>query len=407
MHRISRESGETIDIGRGNHYETETYSSRNLQRPYPAGFDDEYRPRREYWEDEAYERPMRPMRYAPPAYYDYDEAPREHLTPAARGYFASASHPAPLSYMRPRTQSQMVGAGSKPRSPWPVDDYGNEDAYAVRRIKTVFSHTDHPDKKNLASKVRHDLKHHPGIFQTIFDVNHPQDSSIHLELHITDDHDNALEVFSRLQRLGNFSAAFEYFQGNLEPFLGNPYVFVQFGQMLLDQGDYLAFEQLNPDAAFGKEHRTVSRSCEDVVTRDRFRSRSREREWQRETRTRARSLSPIRGRSTYLVKGYIPRPNSMDSLRSYYDGFGAAERVDNGLFPDVQLETEYDEVELLHQNWRLLNATFGMQRKGDFEDAVTEAWYTIKCFRFGAGIGSTEVSLFLRIHSYDKEHIGF
>lgn len=70
------------------------------------------------------------------------------------------------------------------------------------------------DTTKEASKGRHGSLHVPGVFQTVFDVNHPQDASIHLELPITDDYESELEVFSRLQRLGNFSAVEDYFQNN-------------------------------------------------------------------------------------------------------------------------------------------------------------------------------------------------
>ncbi|KAJ4387574.1 hypothetical protein N0V93_008169 [Gnomoniopsis smithogilvyi] len=379
MQRFSRESGETIDIGRGNRYEPE-YTSNFLRRPFV--FDDEYRPRDGYWEEDIYERPRRPTNYDLPEPYDYYDERREYRTPVP--------YSAPPSYARPSGQGQIVGTRPRPRSPTPVEDYDSEEECVIRRIKTVFSQPDNPLERESASKVRHESQHVPGIFQTIFDVNHPQDASIHLELHITNDLDNELEVFSQLQRLGNFSAAHEYFQNNLEAYLSDPYVFVHFGQMLLDQGNYLAFEEIDSVAVFGKEERTISRFCEDVPVRDRDRSRFRGPNPGPETTTRPTS---VRGSSPGLVRSRITRSRSFDSMSDFYERIRTAGRSNGSPLAKAQPRIDYNELELLRQNWRLLNVKYTVHRKGDYEEAVTEAWYTMKCFRFGAEVGSTEIQV--------------
>lgn len=64
------------------------------------------------------------------------------------------------------------------------------------------------------------------------------DLTLHLELDVSDDIDADLEAFSRLCRLGNFTAAKQKFKESLMDQQRNPYVLVQYAQMLLDSGDY-------------------------------------------------------------------------------------------------------------------------------------------------------------------------
>lgn len=277
------------------------------------------------------------------------------------------------------------------------------------------------DRLAEASKVLHTSQHVPGIFQTVFDVNHPQDASVHLELPITDDHDTELEVFSRLRRLGDFSAAQDYFKSKLEPYLSNPYVLVHFGQMLLDQGDYLSFERASSQTVFGNKTRPASPSRGHIVVaerRSRPRHRERERKRDGEFQDLSRSLSPeadgrpflaARESDAHFVRNRIPK-----SQRAYY-GLGQHDMSDRShsseggyLVPHTESQIDYDEVELLRQNWGLLQAASSIFTcsKGHSEHAYTEAWYAIENFRFGAGIGSTEasitVSCFLRPVSADS-----
>ncbi|KAE8441515.1 hypothetical protein EG329_004903 [Mollisiaceae sp. DMI_Dod_QoI] len=71
-----------------------------------------------------------------------------------------------------------------------------------------------------------------------------RDTTIHLQLDIEEDLESRLEEFSRLKRLGNYSAAEEYFQGNLQKFTDVPPVSVEFADMLLTQGAYKRLKEL-------------------------------------------------------------------------------------------------------------------------------------------------------------------
>lgn len=428
MPTVHRRSGETVEIGRGNHYEprnprlkparrSSTLRSDDwdsYDRNMPTTYDryDEYRPR--YEEVYVYEEPRNAVNYQHNGYYDRWQ---EDLGPVR--------HYASPQYTRRGAQSQMVGVRRRQRSASPVDSEDDERIITSTRSRTVGSKSATISGHAEASKVQNESQHVPGLFQTVFDVNHPQDASVHLELPITEDHDTELEEFCKLQRLGNFGAAEDYFQDKLEPYLSNPYVFVQFGQMLVEKGDYLAFERLNAKAVFGNEDRSRLQIPEEVVVvernqarpRRRRRSRSRSRSWsrsrerRREARTRSRSRSPAedgrqerRARFESDVRLVKRRSLSRSRSRSVDNIYKERERhvgSDRSYSPDrepqlwdTKPDPGYDELELLLQNWSLLRATSIVHSKGDYEDAFTQAWGAIQGFRFGPGIGSTEASFF-------------
>lgn len=411
-HRVS---SDTVDIGRGNHYESRNLQSKPIRRSstlrseewdvYDRGIPnrrsryDDYRPRHDVVD--VYEGASRPVSYYDDGYYEDYARGRHYVSPIPT---------------RHGVQSEMVHR-PRPRSPSPIDYYGEDE-----RLKKAASIPNRPVGNAGASNSRNESQHIPGLFQTVFDVNHPQDASVHLELPITDDLEAELEEFCRLQRLGNFSEAEDYFNDKLELYLSNPYVFVQYGQMLLEKGDYSAFERLNPEAVFGEEFRPRVRERTVVVERGpRVRSRSRSwprpREREREIIIRHRSQSPgedVRQERRARFESDVrlvrrrsrSRSQSVDGVRRYYerrreeesDGSNSPDRGPQ--FEDAKEDSDYDELELLRQNWRLLKATSTIFSKGDYEDAYTEAQYTFKNFSFGPGIGSTEASIcFFRVRT--------
>lgn len=88
-------------------------------------------------------------------------------------------------------------------------------------------------------------------FQTVFNGEDPQDVTLHLELPVADDFEEELENFSVLRRLGNFKSAKDYFKDHLEHYLGHPFIFVQYASMLLEMGNYRAFQKLDAQSVFG------------------------------------------------------------------------------------------------------------------------------------------------------------
>lgn len=445
-----RESSDTIEIGRDYYYGPMNSEFKPIRRSSTLRSDewdyydrsnsnrrvryDDYRPR--YEEVDMYDRSSRPVNYQDNIYYDrWQDNPGPVVRPRVR----SPSPDTAVRYEIARLKGELEDLRREERrvqhvedaSRWQLrqskddsDDY--ERRIVAERPRTTPSKPVHPVDHREASKVQNGAPHIPGLFQTVFDVNHPQDASVHLELLITDDHETELEEFCRLQRLGNFAAAEEYFKDNLETYLNNPYVFVQYGQMLLEKGDYLAFERLNAEAVFGKEDVRTLRPREKIVvverdwSQPRVRSRSRSRSWsrprerRREIIIRSRSQSPAESGRQQRRARFEPdsdvrivrrRSRSRSRSRSidrHYHGRYRDNENDRGQSPDggaqlkvTRAETEFDELELLHQNWRLMKAICNIHSKGNYEDAFTEAWYTIENFRFGAGIGSTEASLCL------------
>jgi hypothetical protein len=80
------------------------------------------------------------------------------------------------------------------------------------------------------------------VDEVVWDVSRTKDVTLHLELDITEDLEPDLDEFCRLARLGNFQGAKQFFQDNLEQHIDDPYIFVQYAQMLMSMGDYQGVE---------------------------------------------------------------------------------------------------------------------------------------------------------------------
>lgn len=78
--------------------------------------------------------------------------------------------------------------------------------------------------------------------------------TIHAELEVLEDLDEELEEFSRLARMGNFREAKSFFDEKLRIFMDKPYVFVQYAEMLLRQGDYKSIQLLDDSRVFPNIH---------------------------------------------------------------------------------------------------------------------------------------------------------
>jgi hypothetical protein len=90
----------------------------------------------------------------------------------------------------------------------------------------------------------------------IWEPSQESDITIHLKLPIQADIDELLEEFCRLRVLGNFTAARQFFVDHLKEYQSNPYVLVQYAEMLLEQGDFNGFSDLERTSLF---------SCSDEV----------------------------------------------------------------------------------------------------------------------------------------------
>ncbi|QKX54154.1 uncharacterized protein TRUGW13939_01238 [Talaromyces rugulosus] len=82
-------------------------------------------------------------------------------------------------------------------------------------------------------------------FEAVLATSKTKDVTVHVELSIAEDLDGLLETFCRLKRLGHFLAAEQYFKENLQRYLEVPPVMIEYADMLLEQGNYNAINQLN------------------------------------------------------------------------------------------------------------------------------------------------------------------
>lgn len=85
------------------------------------------------------------------------------------------------------------------------------------------------------------------VFDAVHDPSDPakKDVTFRVTIPIEEDFEPNLEEFCRLRRLGRFSDAEEHFQHTLSHLRGNPYVLVQYCEMLLASGSYNAFRAVS------------------------------------------------------------------------------------------------------------------------------------------------------------------
>lgn len=89
----------------------------------------------------------------------------------------------------------------------------------------------------------------------IWDPSQNSDITIHLKLPLREEGlDEQIEEFCRLRRLGDFASAKRFFAENLSDHHDNPYLLVQYAEMLLEQGDYITLSSLDGHAAFAPDN---------------------------------------------------------------------------------------------------------------------------------------------------------
>ncbi|KAH7176738.1 hypothetical protein EDB81DRAFT_49620 [Dactylonectria macrodidyma] len=87
-------------------------------------------------------------------------------------------------------------------------------------------------------------------FDTVYNSIHSKDVTVRLEYDMVSDLDEELEEFNGLVRRGDFRNAKSFFNDNLVAHIADPWIFIQYAEMLLDMGDYKSFHQLNPEPVF-------------------------------------------------------------------------------------------------------------------------------------------------------------
>ncbi|KAI1421220.1 hypothetical protein F5Y12DRAFT_39986 [Xylaria sp. FL1777] len=84
------------------------------------------------------------------------------------------------------------------------------------------------------------------------------DLTLRLTMDLEEDLEDRLDEMSRLSRLGYFSSAKEFFQEHLRHHIDNPYVLVQYADLLLHQGDFKGVTLLKGDAMYKHEEEQSS-----------------------------------------------------------------------------------------------------------------------------------------------------
>ncbi|KAI3325441.1 hypothetical protein HD806DRAFT_521041 [Xylariaceae sp. AK1471] len=92
------------------------------------------------------------------------------------------------------------------------------------------------------------------------------DLTVHLTMDLQEDLGDQLDEMARLSRLGHFLSAQAFFNENLKHHMDNPYVFIQYADMLLHQGDFKGLTLLK-DAAMYKRVEDMSNSDELSIRR--------------------------------------------------------------------------------------------------------------------------------------------
>ncbi|KAI1757591.1 hypothetical protein F4782DRAFT_135191 [Xylaria castorea] len=79
------------------------------------------------------------------------------------------------------------------------------------------------------------------------------DLTVHLTMDLEEDLEHHLDEMNRLSRLGHFLSAKDIFNENLRHHIDNPYVLVQYADLLLHQGDLKGVTCLKDDAIYKRE----------------------------------------------------------------------------------------------------------------------------------------------------------
>ncbi|KAI1210948.1 uncharacterized protein F4807DRAFT_459176 [Annulohypoxylon truncatum] len=94
----------------------------------------------------------------------------------------------------------------------------------------------------------------------VWDSCHANDLTVHLALSAQEDLDESLEEFCRLQRLGHFTSAREFFTENLREHMERPQVLIGYAELLLEQGDYNTLSEIDDG--------TMCHACDSLVDGD-------------------------------------------------------------------------------------------------------------------------------------------
>ncbi|KAI0104670.1 hypothetical protein GGR51DRAFT_224720 [Nemania sp. FL0031] len=139
------------------------------------------------------------------------------------------------------------------QAPVPLLTYPGEQ-YAQRKQAKHVRHYD----EQTGTRRRHGTRTPPAeitVNREVDGILTPDsgDLTVHLTMDLEEDLEEHLDELNRLSRLGHFSSAKEFFNENLRHHIDNPYVLVQYADLLLHQGDFKGVTLLKDDAIYKRE----------------------------------------------------------------------------------------------------------------------------------------------------------
>jgi hypothetical protein len=213
------------------------------------------------------------------------------------------------------------------------------------------------------------------LFQIIYDASVARDVTIHFNLEVFQDFDAETENFSRLWRLGNFTAARSFFEQNLMghlSHLSHPVVFIQYAEVLLDMGDYKAFKLLKPPRSV-KEWQVLA-DVQDLYMRMKPKS------WKPQYWfTPDDHIVP-------MIHGGRPRSGRPRPSQSFPPKIGRMREE----------RLSYDETSFLHMIRSLLKAGFEGRHNNAIDKALDEAAFVLDALVISSDFSSTEVGPLLK-----------
>ncbi|KAG6353531.1 hypothetical protein INS49_005493 [Diaporthe citri] len=90
----------------------------------------------------------------------------------------------------------------------------------------------------------------PTSINAVYNSVEAKDVTVRVELDVSKDLGDELEILNRLSRTGNFSLGKEFFNSHLKAHIDDPAVFVQYAEMLLEQGDFKSLLLLDDKPIF-------------------------------------------------------------------------------------------------------------------------------------------------------------
>lgn len=150
--------------------------------------------------------------------------------------------PLPGPPSRPSTRDSSSSGPSQSRRPASaLVPPGDE----KQRSKIHFETRDNDDEAYYSPTLNT-----PTNINAIYNAVEAKDVTVRTELDVSKDLGDELEILNRLSRTGNFSLGKQFFDSHLKAHVDDPAVFVQYAEMLLEQGDFKSLLLLDDKQIF-------------------------------------------------------------------------------------------------------------------------------------------------------------